>query len=239
MTAREAPRDVIIFNHIPKAGGTSLIAFFRSLLGEDYVFRHKSRDSKSDLYSPGIESLSPQELDQYDFFAGHFGYGYHRLIKRPVRYLGVVREPLERATSHYLYLRKHGPKHLKAQALEMTFEEYLEYRLGLKSNPMVESCQIELLTGQRDLEQAKKIVVRDYLACCTISQLTEMQKALARLYRRPDLLPQNVNRTEKPLHELTVRQEVRDRLDERFALDREFIDWVSSTFRSNVQHLGR
>lgn len=229
---------VILFNHVPKAGGTSLIHFFTEIFGAERVFRHKARDSRTDTYSPGIETLSRDELSKYRFFAGHFEYGHHRLFDCPVRYLGVVREPMERAFSHYHFLRKHGPRNLREQALSMSFEEYLAFRLRLKDNPMVSSAQIRILTGQSDLEQAKKIVAREYIGCCTIAQLDDMQRSLARYYGRPDLSPRNVNKTTKDSGGMMqISPDLMKELDQRFALDREFIDWVGKKFRSTFSKL--
>lgn len=123
--------EKIIFNHVPKAGGTSLIDFFRKVFGADRVFRHKNRDSKTDLYSPGIETLTEEELEHYQFFAGHFSYGNHTRFKTPVRYIGVVRDPWERAVSQYV--RARGPRAAREDANSRTLEEYIEYRLGLKN----------------------------------------------------------------------------------------------------------
>jgi len=223
---------MIIFNHVPKAGGTSLIHFFTEVFGKDRVFRHKARDSRTDTYSPGIEDLTREDRQKYWFIAGHFGYGNHKLFNRPVKYIGVIREPLERAFSHYHFLRKSGRRDLKEQALSMTFEEYLQYRLGLKSNNIVESSQISMLTGRNDFSAAKEIIQRDYLYCCATPQLNEMQKRLARHYQRPDLLPVTVNKTRKEFSEMNaISRETADILDSRYDLDRRLLEWVEQEFQ--------
>lgn len=230
--------QVIIFNHVPKAGGTSLIHFFSEIFGPERVFRHEARDGKTDKISPSIESLSKEQLDSYSFFAGHFGYGYHKLFDRSVKYIGIIRDPMDRAVSHYRYLRKNGPRALKEQALEMTFEEYLEFRLSVQKNPMVESSQIELLTGQIDFDAAKEVVKRDYLACCTTAQLNDMQTTLAAYYGRPDLGPKKVNRTNGSKTEPEISEDLKAELDRRFALDRKFMNWVEQTYEDTFSRIG-
>lgn len=65
----------IIFNHVPKTGGTSIIHFFEDLFGENRCYRHRSKDSETNTYTPAIDALPEEERAKLRFVGGHFGYG--------------------------------------------------------------------------------------------------------------------------------------------------------------------
>lgn len=228
----DTQNTTIIFNHIPKTGGTSLFHFFNEVFGEDKCFRHRARSAKTGKISPGIDSLSDDDVQNYKLIAGHFVYGNHKRIHGPVKYLSVMRDPLERLLSDYHFNREAGRKDLRELAMYMDFEEYVDYKLANPKSKMIRSAQIEFVANCSDLEMAKKIVREQYLACCTIDQLDDMQSMLASIYGRPGLQPKRTNRTKsKPKSDLeTLSASTKFLLNERFALDYEFLAWVHDHF---------
>lgn len=220
---------VIIFNHIPKAGGTSLIRFFESLFGSDLCFRHRTRNSKTDQYSPAITSLSADSLNTYRFFAGHFEYGNHRLLTSDYLYIGVVRDPMERIVSDYYFNKARGRQDLREMANRMDVNDYIKSKLSNPKSNMGTSSQIKMLTGTRDLDEAFRVIDDEYLVACTNNQLDRCQMMLADAYARDDLRPARANvRVERTSP--TIEDGLVDELKERCAIDYQFIDAIARQF---------
>ena len=106
----------LIFVHIPKAAGTSLKQSIVSRVGEDSVtFKYDRPMSDGPLTRRGkclIASLSGQQPERAITF-GHFLAGYFARFtmlgfeKRPeLRYVTFLREPLQRAISHYYFWKR-------------------------------------------------------------------------------------------------------------------------------------
>ena len=189
------PDDLrIIFNHVPKAGGSSINRMFVDIFGEDKWFRHRARNPKTDQFSPAIGTLSTEELSEFRFITGHFEYGNHRRLPGfAVKYIGAIRDPFDLLVSDYFYNQERGSAKNKALASSLSFEQYVQQKLDNPKSTMVLSHQIKRLTGTFDLDEAKRIVTEEYLVCATTPQLNEMQKWLADYFGRPDLSPKHVN----------------------------------------------
>jgi len=237
LTKAKLQEAKIIFNHIPKAGGTSLYYFFQELFGAERCFRHSARDSKTGRHSPPIGKVPPEELEQYRFLQGHFDFGNHRRFNGPVLYLGVMRDPVDRVISDYYYNKRQGRKDLMEQANSMTLEEYIRAKMENPKSRLVTSAQTVYLSGQPSAEKAKEIIAEWYLACCTIDQLDDMQRMLARLFDRPDLAPTRVNETTAKKTVTEIGPEMLAELKERFAEDYELLPWVRERFETVYRDL--
>jgi galactose-3-O-sulfotransferase len=97
---RRAPR--LIFVHIPKTGGTSLVAAIESQYGSKHVAR---------LYLGGFgipvdEFLqwSQRRLRRVRAVTGHYEFGLAAHLPDPSTYLTVLRDPVDRVVSHYHYV---------------------------------------------------------------------------------------------------------------------------------------
>jgi len=223
----------IIFNHVPKAGGTSIIRMFNDIFGEERCFRHRTRDPETDRFSRPIEALNPSELQQYRFITGHFEYGNHRrLPNQPVKYIGVIRDPFDRLMSDYFYNQRHGSAKRREMANSLSFEEYVREKLDNPKSRLTASYQIKYLTGTPDLEQAKRIIRDQFLVCATTPQLDDMQRWLADYFGRPDLRPIRVNVGQKTgeRRDPDLSDDLRARLAENYAVDKALFDWIEDEF---------
>lgn len=124
---------LLVFVHIPKAAGTSCNDVFRFVYGRRFlnVSNHPKQWEARRVQASGISCL-----------AGHFGYGWHRRIGRcgaaqwpkdgafegrEIRYVSVVRDPVERTMSYFRYVQKE-PKHRHHDAAKgMTAVAFFRY----------------------------------------------------------------------------------------------------------------
>jgi Sulfotransferase family len=107
MTFSHANRDeALIFLHIPKTGGTT----FSRVLERQYRL---AQSFWSDMDRPSFQrfaKLRESERAKIRFAYGHLAFGFHELLPRPARYMTLLRDPVERAISHYYFICR-TPRH--------------------------------------------------------------------------------------------------------------------------------
>jgi hypothetical protein len=86
---------IVLFMHIPKTGGASLIKIMESQYGRF------GNDEGGFLNTSGIQTLESPTME-YKAVAGHFPYGFHRLFDN-YQYITLLRHPVERMVSSYNY----------------------------------------------------------------------------------------------------------------------------------------
>ncbi len=224
----------LIFNHLPKAGGSSLYQFFQELFGEGRVFRFWSRTVTAETKT--MESLTEDEKTKFKVFQGHFKYGYHKLFQQKCLYFGIMRDPIDRMISNYYYTREKGREDRKQHALSVDLETFVEGIIA-ESGKYFGAAQVGFLTGQSDVKVAKRIIDTEYLACCTTDQLNDCQALLARLYGRPDLAPKRVNVTNSDDKAHHARAALRERYDDFFRRDYELLNYVRKRFDTHYSKL--
>jgi hypothetical protein len=222
--------ELIIFNHIPKVGGTSIYYLFLTIWGTEKCFRHKARHPTTNTFSPSITNLPAEERQNLRFVMGHFCYGNHRLFPQPAYYIGVIRHPLQRLISDYFYNRERGQPKLSEKALNMTFEEYAVDKLENPKSQMTSNAQIRLLTGESNLDAARRVLNEEYLLACTTPQLDEFQIILQRFLNVTDVQVMRRNVTKHKDHEVVISQSTRDALLARNAIDLEFYNLIKARF---------
>jgi hypothetical protein len=107
------PAAPVAFMHIPKTSGTALTAglraaisprreitgFDRALFGSFREFDGFVPDERGRIY------LGPGELPDADFIAGHIAFTTLRQRYGSINYLTLLREPISRVLSHWLFWR--------------------------------------------------------------------------------------------------------------------------------------
>ena len=134
----------IVFIHIPKTAGTT----FHSILHNKYrgaVFFPNKKQKLTD-----IESLSDESLNKIEVFKGHFHFGLHQKLNKPVTHITFLREPIARTISSY--------NHLIRKLHNEPEKAFIKENYSLKellTNGKVEyldNCITRYLSGLKDLK---------------------------------------------------------------------------------------
>ncbi|WMS45323.1 sulfotransferase family 2 domain-containing protein (plasmid) [Acuticoccus sp. MNP-M23] len=123
--------DVLIHLHVPKCAGSSVNAVLFNR------FKKRSVPSGNVQLVTRFHSMTNEERDRdFDCMAGHYQWGLHTKFNREVKYISVVRHPLDRICSYfnYIHLREEHPNHeLFGNLLDIN-----DLQLGwLKSQPNI------------------------------------------------------------------------------------------------------
>jgi hypothetical protein len=185
-TAAEPTAPVVLFLHIPKAGGQSL--------GE-IVYTHTRAETapENDALKAGVAYLTYgfikerplavpehalQLLRRRDLRAviGHFWFGLHEHVARPSVYVTALRDPVERLVSLYYYAKLHESMTLEAFLAEPPFREVDndQTRRIAGADPEIGGCTPAML------ETAKENLRRHFAVAGTIERFDETLVLLQR-----------------------------------------------------------
>lgn len=128
--------SAVVFVHVPKAAGSTVIYALKRLYGRDKVW-----------VRPGLGwpmSVPEEAPADVPVIAGHMSVGVHSVVGRPVVYLSVVREPLARLVSAYRHIRRRPRSPLHESVRDMSLEEFL---VGHPISPEFDNGQIRRLVA--------------------------------------------------------------------------------------------
>ena len=167
---REDPRPWY-FLHIPKTAGTS----FRVLLENSFHLRQICPAYEFHA----ISRYSDEQLQQFRLFRGHMGYSLVNYLPVKPRTMVMLRDPMERAVSHFEYISR-DPAHPRHRIIH-------ERKLGLKDYLLDPELSAEVTNAQvRPLAHvADRGTLKELLAG------SDDQAGFARVWRRriKDVLP--------------------------------------------------
>ncbi len=126
-------RPVLVFSHLPKAGGSTLSQIIRHKVGgRSYCFYEVLfawlNLEKEKRFLRRFLTLPPRERDRFDTLIGHMPTGIHRILARPCAYITLLRDPLERLISQYYHaaLREWNYSYAAIASGELSLEKYLK-----------------------------------------------------------------------------------------------------------------
>jgi hypothetical protein len=90
--------SIVIFTHIPKNSGVSLL---KELIEPNFEPRQVYGYRK-------LQQFIPDMRQGYRFVRGHVPFGLHQFTNRPVQYITFLREPIDRAISFYYFVQQDG-----------------------------------------------------------------------------------------------------------------------------------
>lgn len=95
------PGSTLIFLHIPKNGGSTLRQVIARQYRADQIYLVKNPHDPS---FAKFYDLPGEEKRNLKVVLGHFGFGIGESLLQPSRYFTLLRDPIDRAISHYYYI---------------------------------------------------------------------------------------------------------------------------------------
>jgi hypothetical protein len=168
----------IIFTHVPRSAGTTLITILERQYRPDQQFYFYVREKFGTTHEALEEfmQLPEKKRSRLKVLQGHMSFGLHRYYDR-YTYIALFRDPVERVVSYYYYIIKQPGHYLHNIVLanRMGLEEFVKAGLSTEFDNLqtrqisgVEGVSYGKCTGKM-LEIAKLNLVRQY----TIAGLTE------------------------------------------------------------------
>lgn len=113
----QSPRQLVIFLHIPRTGGTTLWSIIRRQYGPKYYARYQWRDLNRNVAA--LEQRLHDDPQTLRLTGGHVPYGVHRATGRPVVYFTLLRDPIQWTISSYYKFRRKQDHPLHARFAEL------------------------------------------------------------------------------------------------------------------------
>lgn len=96
--------NTLLFMHIPKMGGSTLLGMIFSHFPEKAIFKIGKNIEKLNI----LKNMPYRERSQIRCITGHFYYGIHKFIQGYPTYMTFLRDPLEQMVSFHFYSYKNS-----------------------------------------------------------------------------------------------------------------------------------
>lgn len=189
---------LFIFVHMPKSGGTSFNAYLEEIYGRYMVKYHP-------YFNPELfEETTLEKAKNILCISSHYGFGIHRLFGsdklgrscvvgdglfsgRDIRYVTIVRNPLERMVSYYNFVTTFPLHHHYDKTKFMDIYQFFKY-LRRKGDPELSNLQCYLLNGRlsRRFEDARYNIDKYFFAVATVDKFSQFVKSLKKEMCWPD-----------------------------------------------------
>ena len=134
----------ILFNHIPRTGGTTLRVILGRVYGKEKIFFINSRDIAGSLDT--FRAMSLEERNNYRLISGHGAENFAEMQENPFR-ISILREPIALFISQYYYLRKSPNSNFLPEVSSLSsLDEYIDYAIEHGQDNMM----TRLLSGQNE-----------------------------------------------------------------------------------------
>lgn len=179
----------IIFTHVPRSAGTTLITILERQYRRDeqFYFYVREKFGNTDEAQAEFERMPEERRRRLKVVQGHMGFGLHRHFER-YTYITLFREPVSRLVSYYFYILKEPGHYLHNLVIgnRMRLEEFATAGLSAELDNAA-TRQISGASGvpyggctEKMLETAKLNLVRQY----AVAGLTERFDETALLLKR-------------------------------------------------------
>lgn len=105
--SKTTPR--LVFLHVPRTGGTTL---------HHHLAAHFAPHEICPERFSRLHQYSPDQLEKWRFFSGHFNSDEIRRIPAPLFIVTILRNPIERLLSNYYFWKRHRSEAIEKRGLD-------------------------------------------------------------------------------------------------------------------------
>lgn len=171
-------RLLVLFTHVPKAGGTGLKQAMTRAYGRHFTDHHPTMNNV-------VDAVAADRVDPRDILAlsSHMPYGFHRRIEglsaRRVLPFTVVRDPLKRMVSYYNFVTTFRPHRLHSATRDMDINAFFRH-LMTEGVGEISNGQCRLVSGNADrsAEAAIRVLESEYFAFGPLDLHSELLDSL-------------------------------------------------------------
>ena len=235
------PNTLLFFVHVPKTGGTSFVELLKTVYGRHFLHVKLARRFRV-----------PQQLytlaaaNRLQAIAGHVPFGFHRefgtayswlrrsnehvFAERDIKYISIVRDPVDRVKSFYRYVMATPGHRLHHRVKGQSPREFLRFMAETTKSGAGSSNHQTRLIGmgcKRDIEAIKERVREDFHAVGVLEEIGPFVKHLAKTLHWPGNLEMgHFNRSRHPRDTEDFDAETIEWIRERNRLDHELYEYV-------------
>ena len=252
--------ETLIFIHIAKTAGTTLNYLLERELYNNSVFGAydntldpRSRSGTGVFEAETVfQKLRIEEQARgapFRFVSGHMRFGLHKHLDRPSMYITFLRDPVERVTSAFNYVRSRGWLPEDSSLLDFVKMDFLgnsnamvrqlvdDPSLDASTDPALRSDARAV--AERDYIQAKKDITQRFLFAAPVNRFDEALIVLAEHYDWPleKLYYVSENITPKRGPKADITSEVVSLIIDRNRWDKELYDWAKKRFARKIKDI--
>ncbi len=246
--SRHPEPQPLVFVHVPKTAGTTLKKVFARQYGHESLFKTQPEEDLEGTVSR-LRDLDRAERQRVRLIQGHMPFGIHEALGAPVRYVTMLRNPVDRMVSHYYYARRIPDHYLYDAVHSMSLREYVETSGGGISLEM-DNGQVRSIAGaphhlveagecsREMLDMAKRNLALRFDAVGILERFDESLLVFRRAFdwRIPLYIRRNVTKDRPSVRE--IDDQTLAIIEEHNRYDLELYRFAVELFDSRIRDLG-
>jgi hypothetical protein len=227
-----------VFNHFPKAGGTSFVAVCRHNIPRSQI--------SPELFEQNIRLARPERFEHYRFIFGHFGLLSQMGFSRARYSITLVRNPISTILSTYNFWRTRPEDDpVTSQAKYLSFPEFV--RRFAKSPTVINNTYTHHFAamgrdypGEPDDPELLLTIAKHNLAAFNFVGICEQFDETIRLlctevgWRLPESIPHE-NRSVRVQSKESIERETLEMLQENNQLDLKLYEFAKEIFAEKLR----
>jgi hypothetical protein len=231
----------VIFLHIPKAAGSTLLRILDRYYSKDSIFEIVGSRLQETMAE--FTSLPAARRAEIMLLRGHMPFGLHEYLPQPTTYITMLRDPAARVVSGYHFARKR-PAHYLYEPINgknLDIERFVSTGVTTETD----NGQLRLLTGHIDdienggctrqlLDQAKSNLSKHFAVVGLSERFDESLLLMKRKLgwnRLPLYLKRNVAKQRPP----ELPQHVLSTIHKHNELDYELYEWAATRLQHELE----
>ncbi len=176
----------ILFEHVPKCGGTTVVNYLKSQYSNDKIFNVNELSLRESI--DYFKSLPKKERYSYDLIYGHGAHKLKDYVHPKTIKFTILRNPIDRIISHYYYVLR-TPKHYlynKVITKEMSLMDYVSSNI---SDELQNSC-VQRFSGMtlreiekdpdKSIEEAYNVLKNEYSVVGILENFNQTMELVAK-----------------------------------------------------------